>query len=249
MVCGFVQQIAFARFNFTNRPIIATDIIFCGELPVCICGVGVDELLALVKPVNRTGKRSVALRRACFLVALGDGDIPLFQNVGKALVCNLVPFDRRRLIFGDDIAYGSIDFLQRVACADQHITEICLARTVGYGVFVHRKPRKRGAGQVKFHTLIQTVLRGFGNGEIAALQNIAEIHGSNLTADNGNTANLLRFVFVVVLFGHGVNAGGEIVNLNRAACACLNGFVHAVTCNGKGNPLNLAVLGSFNDFC
>ena len=82
---------------------------------------------------------------ACFIVALGDSDIPLFQNIGKALVCDLIPFNRRCLIIGNDIADCGINFFKRIACADQHITEICLARTVGHGVFVHRKPRKRSA--------------------------------------------------------------------------------------------------------
>ena len=140
MVCGFVKQITLAGTDFTHRPIITADIIFCGELTICVGGVGVDQLLAFVNAVSGSGKRSVALCCACFLVALGDGDIPLFQNVGKALVCDLVPFNRRRLIIGNDITDCGINFFKDISCADQNITEICLARTVGHGVFVHRKP-------------------------------------------------------------------------------------------------------------
>ena len=154
MVCGFVKQITLAGTDFTHRPIITADIIFCGELTVCVGGISVNKLLALVNAVNRTAKRCVTLCCACFFIALGDGDIPFFQNVGKTLVCDLVPFNRCRLIIRNNITDCGIDFFQNIACSDQHITEICLARTVGYGVFVHRKPRKRGAGQVKFHALV-----------------------------------------------------------------------------------------------
>ena len=49
------------------------------------------------------------------------------------------------------------------------------------------------------------------------------------------------------MLGHGVNAGSKVVDLNDTACTCLNGFVHAVARNGKGNALDLAVLGSLDD--
>ena len=123
-------------------------------MPVCVGGVTVDKLFAFVDTVNRAAERSVALRRSRFAVALGNGDIPFFQNVCKALACYLVPFNRRRLIFRNDIADGGLDFLQRVACADQNITEMRLTCAVGNGVFVHRKPRKRSAEQMKFYALI-----------------------------------------------------------------------------------------------
>ena len=140
MVGGFVQQIALAGSDLTHRPVVAADIIFCSELTVRIGGVDVNELFTLVNPVNGAGERSVALWQPRFGIAFGDGDIPFFQNVRKALFCDGVPFHRRCLIFGNDIADRRIDFLQRVACADQHIPEIRLAGAVGHGVFIHRKP-------------------------------------------------------------------------------------------------------------
>ena len=83
---GVVQQVALGGRDLTNGPVVAADIVFRGELSVCVCGVTVDQLLALVNAVSGSGKRSVALCCACFFIALGDGDIPLFQNVGKALL-------------------------------------------------------------------------------------------------------------------------------------------------------------------
>ena len=87
-------------------------------------------------------------------VALGDGDIPLFQNVRNALVRDGVPFHRRRLLCGDDIADRRIDFFQRVACADQHIGKHGFARVFGHGVFIYRKPRKRSARKVELYALV-----------------------------------------------------------------------------------------------
>jgi len=139
---GAVQQIALGGRDLTDGPVVAADIVFRGELSVGIRGVSVHKLVALIDAVNGTGKGGVALRQTRFGVALGDSDIPLFQDVRKVLVCDGVPFHRRRLLFGDDIADRRIDFFQRVACADQHIPEIRLAGAVGHGVFINRKPRQ-----------------------------------------------------------------------------------------------------------
>ena len=139
---GAVQQVSLGGRALTNGPVIAADIVFRGELPVGIHSVGVHKLVALVDAVDSTGKGSIALRQTRFGVALGDSDIPLFQDVRKALVCDGVPFHRRRLLFGDDIADRRINFLQRVACADQHIRKYGFACAVGHGVFIHRKPRQ-----------------------------------------------------------------------------------------------------------
>ena len=244
---GAVQQVALGGRALTNGPVIAADIVFRGELPVGIRSVGAHKLVALVDAVNSTGKGSIALRQTRFGVALGDGDIPLFQNVRNALVRDGVPFHRRRLLFGDDIANRRIDFLQRIACADQHIGKYGFACAVGHGVFIHRKPRKRGAVEVEFHALVQAVLGGLGHDEGAALQGVIETDHCHLTADDGDTAHLLRLVFVVVLLGDGVNAGGKVIDLNDTACTCRNGLVHAVAGDRKGNALDLAVLAGFDD--
>ena len=135
-----VQQVALGGRDLTNGPVVAADIVFRGELTVGIRGVGVHKLVALINTVNGTGKGGIALRQTRFGVALSNGDIPLFQNVRKALVRDRVPFHRRRLLFGDDIADRRINFLQRVACADQHIRKYGFACAVGHGVFIHRKP-------------------------------------------------------------------------------------------------------------
>ena len=245
---GAVQQIALGGRDLTDGPVVTTDIVFRGKLPVCVGGVGVHKLVALIDTVDGTGKGGIALRQTRFGVALGDSDIPLFQDVRKALVCDGVPFHRRRLLFGDDIADRRINFLQRVARADQHIGKHGFARAVGHGVFVHRKSRKRSAVEVEFHALVQAVLGGLGHDESSALQGVIEIDRCHLTADDGDTAHLLRLVFVIALLDDGVNAGGKVVDLNDTACARRNGLVHTVAGDRKGNALYLAVLAGLDDF-
>ena len=82
---------------------------------------------------------------------------------------------------------------------------------------------------------------------VAALQGVIEIDRCHLTADDGDTAHLLRLVFVVALLGDGVNAGSEVVDLNDTACARRNGLVHAIAGDRKGNALDLAVLTGLDD--
>ena len=166
----------------------------------------------------------------------------------KALIGYGVPLNRRRLLVGDDIADCGVGFFQNIPCADQHIVKMRLARTVGYGVFVHFKTRKRSAIEMKGYALVQAVLRGFGNNEIAPFQHIVECDRRRLTAHNGNTANLLRLISVVALLGDGVNAGSEVVDLNFSVFAGLNDFIYAFTCNSKGDSLNNIVLAGFYDF-
>ena len=244
---GAVQQVALGGRDLTDGPVIPADIIFRGELSVDIGGVGVHKLVALIDAVDGTGKSGVALRHTRFGIALGDDDIPLFQNVRKALVRDGVPFHRRRLICGDDIADRRIDFFQRVACADQHIGKHGFARVFGHGVFIYRKPRKRSAVEVEFHALVQAVLGGLGHDEGSSLQGVIEIDRCHLTAGNGDTAHFLRLVFVVALLGDGVNAGSKVVDLNDTARPRRDGLVHAVAGDRKRNALYLAVLTGLDD--
>ncbi|CDC38762.1 uncharacterized protein BN621_00635 [Clostridium sp. CAG:352] len=140
MVACAVQQIALGGVDFADTPVRITDIIAGGKLTVCVRGIAVDEGVALIQPIGRACKRGVALRQAGFAVGFGKRDIELFEDVRKALIRHAVPFHRRRLLVRHYIANCCIYFLQRVARADEHIAEIRLARTVGNGVFIDRKP-------------------------------------------------------------------------------------------------------------
>ena len=140
MVACAVQQIALGGVDFADAPVIVANIVGGGKLAVCVRGIAVDEGVALIQPVGRACKRGVALRQAGFAVGFGKRDIELFEDVRKALIRHAVPFHRRRLLVRHYIANCCIYFLQRVARADEHIAEIRLARTVGNGVFIDRKP-------------------------------------------------------------------------------------------------------------
>ena len=100
---------------------------------------------------------------------------------------------------------------------------------------------------MELHALVQAVLGGLGHDESSALQGVIEIDRCHLTADDGDTAHLLRLVFVVALLGNGVNTGGEVVDLNDTACARRNSLVHSIAGDRKGNALYLAVLTGLDD--
>ena len=63
-----VEQIALGRADFSDSPIVAAHIILRCKLTVFIGRVGVNEFFALINAVDRTRKRSVALRRTHFCI-------------------------------------------------------------------------------------------------------------------------------------------------------------------------------------
>ena len=83
---------------------------------------------------------------------------------------------------------------------------------------------------------------------VAAAELVAEIDGRHLTADNGYTANLLRNIFVIFAFGHGVNSGLEVAYLNHTAVCGFNGLIDAVALNAECDTIHLAVLADLDDF-
>ena len=136
---GAVQQIALRGRDLTDGPVVAADIVFCSELPVGIGGVGVHKGFALVNAVDRTGKRSVPLCCAGFGVAFGNGHGKLLEDVGKATVRDLVPVDRRRLRFGNNIANSSVHFLHGIRCGtgNEDIFKGRHAVCIGCGILVY----------------------------------------------------------------------------------------------------------------
>ena len=94
IVNGIVEQIAFARLNFPDSPILAADILFCGKLAVLICGVGVDQLVTVIDTVLCACESGVALCLLCFGVGLFNGYGKLFENVGKLALSRLIPNNR-----------------------------------------------------------------------------------------------------------------------------------------------------------
>ena len=245
---GAVQQIALGGADLTNRPVVAADIIAGGELAVLVGVVSIHKLIALIDAVGSTGQRGVALRRASLMVRFGHGDVPLLQDVGKALIGYTVPFHCGALTVGNHIANGGVHLLQRVAGADKHILESRHTVFIGNSKFIYRQTTERGSKKVELHALIQSVIGGFGHGKLAAAEYIVEGNRRRLSGEHGNTVAFLGLVFVIALLGDGIGAGHQIVDANFTVPVGGNGLIDALAGDGEGNAVHPAVLAGLDDF-
>ena len=136
---GGIKQIALRGSDLSHRPVVIADILLGNELPVFVGGIGINKGFALIDAVNSTGKRSITLRCAGFDIALGDGHVKLLQNIEEATVRDLVPVDRRRLRFGNNIANGSVHFLHGIRCGtgNEDIFKGRHAVCIGCGILVY----------------------------------------------------------------------------------------------------------------
>ena len=136
---GGIKQITLRGSDFSHCPVVIADILLGNELPVFVGGVGINKGFALIDAVNSTGKRSVALCRAGFSITFGNGHRKLLQNIEEAAVRDLVPVDRHRLRFGNNIANGSVHFLHGIRCGtgNENIFKGRHAVCIGCGILVH----------------------------------------------------------------------------------------------------------------
>ena len=246
---GGIKQITLRGSDFSHRPVVIADIFFGNELPVFVGGVGIHKGFALIDAVNSTGKRSITLRRADFSVALSNGHRKLLQNIEEAAVRDLVPVDRRRLRFGNNIANGSVHFLHGIRCGtgNENIFKGRHAVCIGYGILVHGNAGERSTIQMEGYAFVEIVLRGLDNLQISSLELVAEVYGRNLTGNHRNTAGLLRLIPVVIHFSHGVNTGHQVIDLNFSLGVGLDCLIDAVAGDGKGEVIYLAVLRGLDD--
>ena len=154
-----VKKIALGRCDFSDCPVAVADIFLCGELSVAVGYILIHKCFAFVDTVNSTGKFSVALSSTFFTVALCYCNAELFKNVGKISICNLIPLNRCRLLFGNNIADCSIHFFNGIWCtsADKHIFECCNTVFVGNCVFINGDTCKRSAVKVESYTLYKII--------------------------------------------------------------------------------------------
>ena len=101
---------------------------------------------------------------------------------------------------------------------------------------------------MKFHTLVETVFRGFGNNQITAPQCVAERDGCRLPADHSDSPGFLRLILVVGLLGYSIYPWPEILQLDFTVFPGGNVLVHAIPGNVETDALNLAVFRVFDDF-
>ena len=246
LVDGGIQQVALAGADFTDCPVRIADVISSGELAVFVRGEAVDEGISLIQPIHSAGQGTVALGRARFHIALGDGDAELLQHVIHALVSNFVPLDGGCLGIRHHITDGGIHLLQYIAGADQHVFKTRHTTGVRHGILVHRLPGEGCAIQVEGHALHQPVLAGFRHFQATALQLVIESYGGGLAADDGHALGFLGFVLINRLLGYGINAGIEIGDVDLARL--IGGLGGAVPLAGDGevDPGYLSILGSLN---
>ena len=243
---GGIQQVALAGADFTDCPVRIADVISGGKLAVLVRGEAVDEGISLIQPIHSAGQGTVALGRTRFHIALGDGDAELLQHVIHALVSNFVPLDGGCLGIRHHITDGGIHLLQYIAGADQHVFKTRHTTGVRHSILIHRLPGEGCAIQVEGHALHQPVLAGFRHFQAAALEDVVEIHGSSLAADDGHALGFLGFVLINRLLGYGINARVEVGDVDLARL--IGGLGGAVPLAGDGevDPGYLSILGSLN---
>ena len=136
---GGIKQITLRGSDLLHRPVVIADIFLGNELPVLVGGIGIHKRFALIDAVNSTGKRSITLSRTSFGITLGNGHGKLLQNIEEVTVRDLVPVDRRRLRFGNDIANGGVHFLHGIRCGtgDKDIFKGRHAVCIGCGILIH----------------------------------------------------------------------------------------------------------------
>ena len=239
-----VEQITLGRRDFTDCPVIITDIFLCGKLPVLIRNIFVHKGFAFIDTVNCSGKGSVALRCAFLSVALCYGYAELFENVREVSCGYFFPVNRCGLICRHNITDCGIHFLNGVwgSAAYKHIIERSNTVLICHCIFIYGNTRKRSSVKVESYTLDQIILRRFDNLKITSLENIIEVDLCHLTGNNSNSVNLLRYIFVDRLFCYRVNTGHKVIQLEFAAvCGCYS-LIDTVTADGKLNTVNLSVL-------
>ena len=203
---GRIEQIAFTRLQFLDRPVRTADIFFCGKLTVFIGIVFINELLALENPVFCSRKRGVPLSRSRLSVALGHGNGKLLQDIREIAGSDFIPLDGCGLICGNNIANSGIHFLDGVrrSAANQHIFKGRYAVFIRNSILINGNAGERSAVKMEGHALIEIILRGFNHLNISTLERVIEIHGRNLSRNNGYTACFLRLISVIFLLSNGI---------------------------------------------
>ena len=201
-----IKQIPLTWLQLLDCPIRVANIFFCDKLTVFIGVVFVNELIAFENPVFCTCKRGVPLSRSRLSVALGHGNGKLLQDIREIAGSDFIPLDGCGLICGNDIANSCIHFLDGVrrCAANQHIFKGRHTVFIRNRILVHGNAGERSAVKVEGHALIEVILRGFDNLNIATLQRIDEIDSCNLPRNNGYTACFLRLISVIFLLSNGI---------------------------------------------
>ena len=139
LVNSRIKQIALGRSDFTDCPVVITDIFLCGKLTVLIRYILVHKGFAFIDTVNCSGKGGVALRCSFLTVTFCYGHAELFENVREIAGCNIFPVNRCGLICRHNITDSRIHFFNSVrgSTADKHIIERSNTILICYGIFIY----------------------------------------------------------------------------------------------------------------
>ena len=159
---------------------------------------------------------------------------------------NFIPLNGSCLGIRHHITDGGIHLLQYEACADEHVFKARYTAGIRHSILVHRLPGEGCAIQMESHALHQPVLAGFRHFQAAALEDVVEIHGSRLAADDGHALSFLGFVFVNRLLGYGINAGIEVGDVDLARLIGGHGGAVPFAGDGEVDSGYLSILGSLN---
>ena len=172
-----VEQITLGRRDFTDCPVIITDIFLCGKLPVLIRHILVHKGFTFIDTVNCSGKGSVALRCSFLSVALCYGYAELFENVREVSCGYFFPVNRCGLICRHNITDCGIHFLNGVwgSAADKHIIKRSNTVLICHGILIDSNTGKRCAVKMEGNALNQVILRRFDDLKITSFENIIEI--------------------------------------------------------------------------
>ena len=153
-IYGTVNQISAGWRNFTNRPVIAANVLFRHKLASRVCGVLIDQVISSIHTVDRARKRGVALRSTGRAVALRDRGRPLFEDVRKGNSRGFIGLDRDGLrlrlhvLVGGELRHGQYSAVLQIRDGDRAVR-------AGLHRGVHAVPC-----DVEAHTGYHPVLRG-----------------------------------------------------------------------------------------
>ena len=242
-----VQQVALAGFYLLDGPIIAADIPIRCKFTVRPGKITAHQLPAFVYAVFGVFQAGVALGRTRFHIGFRQSGTPFFQYIVERLVRYLIPFNRGLLCFRHHIFVLNPDFFQRVRriAGDQNILEGGDAALIGYCIFIHRQTGQAGTIQMECLILHKAVLSGFGNGQIPALEGIAEGHSARLARKNRHPFGCLRLIFILRQLGYFINARPQVFQQEGPVRLGADILIDAFPGNVERDIFHLSVLAGF----
>ena len=207
------------------------------------------QITVFIQAIAGACKRSISLGAATFRICLIDGDLELFQRVGKHDIGFLVPVDLHGLGRRDHISLRYIYLLQCVSVrpGDRDIRKRCHTGIIRGGEQINIFARSAFAVEAKGDACVQAVLRIFYHSQIAFLELIIEADLCCFSCHDGDALLLLRLIVIRDLLGHRIGAGDKALDFQGTVIAGLDRLVDAVSTDGHVDSGDYAVLACLHD--